>query len=176
MSKGDNELFVGEDVGVDVFDVDMQGSDAIGRRGDLVRDVSDVHEEVRNVLGYGWDFEVSSGSNWWDFGARYEGDKGCVSVRGRPDGRIGLHYRTNAVVQMPENVEEQVEYLNSSLGSFVDDIGELEKESAGITMILDEDLDLDDESSRYIRDAVGLYAGVDGDCTLPSFGDPEYFE
>lgn len=167
MSENDKELFSGEDVGLDIYDVDMNGSDALGLRGDLVRDLSSIHDDVRSVLSYGWDFEARSGDNWWDFMARYEGDRGHISVSGRPDGRVELTYRTEGVVKMPDYVEDEIEFLN--INRSPEDVSDVEKEAAGINVTLEEDVDLgDEEVSRYVRDVVGLYAGVDGDASYPS--------
>lgn len=168
MSRGSDDLFEGEDVGSEVFDVGTQGSDGIGRRGDLVRDISEVHEEVRNVLSYGWDFDFFSGDNWWDFEAWYEGDSGRVTVSGRPDGRIDLVYRTESVAMIPDYVQDEIDYLN--INRDPEAVSSVEEEAAGIKLTLEKDFDPEDEEAiRYIRDVVGLYAGVDGDAAYPSF-------
>lgn len=173
MSENDRELFQGDDVGVDVYDVDLSGSDALGLRGDLVRDLSEIHDDVRSVLSYGWDFEAFSGDAWHDFRVRYEGDRGRVTVSGRPDGRIQIGYRTEGVASMPDYVEDEVEFLNDNMRP--EGVSDVEKEAAGISLRLEEDTGLEDEEvSRYIRDVVGLYAGVDGDASYPSRGDTHF--
>jgi len=173
MSERDKELFKGEDVDVDFYDVDPEVDDAVGLRGDLVRDLSDVHDEVRSVLSYGWDFEAFSGDSWWDFQVRYEGDKGRVDVSGRPDGGIDVNYRTDPAASMPDSVGDRVDYLNRnspSLGS----ISALETESEGLRMRLEEDAEITDDSKeqRYLRDVLGLYVGADREASYPSSRDP----
>lgn len=173
MSEQDNELFGGEDVGLDVYDIDMNGSDALGLRGDLVRDLSSIHEDVRSVLSYGWDFEARSGDRWWDFETRYEGDGGRISVSGRPTGGIEVVYRTDSVVEMPDYVEDEIEFLN--INSDPEGATDVEKESEGLRFRLEDDVDLgDEEVSRYVKDVIGLYAGVDGDAAYPPSGDVNF--
>ncbi|MFB6145964.1 MAG: hypothetical protein ABEJ99_05690 [Candidatus Nanohaloarchaea archaeon] len=158
---------------VNVFYVDMQGGDALGLRGDLVRDLSGVHEDVREALSYGWDFEAFSGGAWYDFGVRYEGDRGRVTVFGRPGGSIEVVYRPDSAARMPDYVDDEVDFLNSSIDP--DGVSEVERDAAGVRFTLEEDADLEDEEvSRYVRDVVGLYAGVDGDASYPSRGDANF--
>lgn len=175
MSERGNRLFQGEDPGIDVYDVDMSGSDALGRRGDLVRDLSDIHSEVRDVLSYGWNFETRSGESWWDFLTRYDGDRGQISVSGMADGRIDINYRTEGIVKMPDYVEDEIEFLN--INRSPEGVSNLEEEPAGINLRLEKNVDLEQEEvQRYIKDVLGLYVGVDGDVSYPSGEDIHFPE
>ncbi|AOV95033.1 hypothetical protein AQV86_03860 [Nanohaloarchaea archaeon SG9] len=171
MFRGD-DLFQGEKVGLDLYDVDMGVDDAVGLRGDMVQSFSSIHEEARQVVSYGWDFDVSAGDSWWDLRAEYEGDKGRISVSGRPDGSIDVNYRTDSVVKMPDSVDEMVDYLNRNSPS-LENVSQVENEASGLRMTLDEEAEILDESGeqRYLRDVIGLYVGVDRESVYPSRGE-----
>lgn len=170
MSDNSKELFQGEELGVDIYDIDMNVDDAIGKRGDLVRDLSELHGDFRSILSYGWDFEASSGDSWWDFRVRYEGDNGHVSVSGRPDGAVDVIYRTESVAEMPDYVGDEVKFLNK-LGA-PEGVSQLEKGAEGLSFRLEESVDPQDQNvQRYVKDALGLYVGIDGDVNYPSRED-----
>ena len=164
-----DDLFQGEDVGLDLYDVDMGVDDAVGLRGDMVQDFSILHREVRCVVSYGWDFDVSAGDSWWDLRAEYEGDKGRITVSGKPDGSIDVNYRTDSVVKMPDSVDEMVDYLNRNSPS-LENVSQVENEASGLRMTLDEEAEILDESEeqRYLKDVIGLYVGVDRESAYPS--------
>lgn len=142
---------------------DWLGAENLEKRNNIVEDLQKVEEEVNKVLSHQkWDRETRWGNNWWDVENQYEGSSGTISVKGRADGKVTVQYRANYMEGTPENIDDQIEYLNQEIGLASRQVSPIRNESSGFFVNID--LDEEDDptvNKRYLKDTVAIMAAAD---------------
>ena len=140
------------------------GAEELEKRNNIVEDLQAVEDEVNQILSYGnWDRETRWGNNWWDVENKYQGSSGEISVKGRADGKVTVQYRANYLEEIPEEIDEQIDYLNEEIGLASRQVSSIKNESSGIFVNIDLDIETPDPTvdKRYLKDTVSLMASVD---------------